>query len=106
MTRVTWAPSAAYLAMVAPLLIDSSSGCACTSSRRRDGSSVMGQPYEAWHASVPDAAFRNGRPRRTTAVGQAREIRRPGRQNLMLPIMPAMFVVRSLIVGAIVEEAR
>lgn len=27
-------------------------------------------------------------------------------QNLMLPIIPAMFVVRSLIVGAIVEEAR
>jgi hypothetical protein len=28
------------------------------------------------------------------------------RQNLMLPIMLAMFVVRSLIVGAMVEEAR
>ncbi|CAM5295034.1 hypothetical protein SBADM41S_02390 [Streptomyces badius] len=41
-TRVTWAPSAAYLAMVAPLLIDSSSGCACTSSRRRAGRSFMG----------------------------------------------------------------
>jgi hypothetical protein len=27
-------------------------------------------------------------------------------QNLMLPIMLAMFVVRSLIVGAIVDEAR
>lgn len=27
-------------------------------------------------------------------------------QNLMLPIMPAMFVVSSLIVGATVEEAR
>ncbi|MDQ0788977.1 hypothetical protein QFZ64_004474 [Streptomyces sp. B3I8] len=30
----------------------------------------------------------------------------PTPQNLMLPIIPAMFVVRSLIVGAIVEEAR
>jgi hypothetical protein len=29
-----------------------------------------------------------------------------GRQNLKLPIMSATFVVRSLIVGAIVEEAR
>jgi hypothetical protein len=28
------------------------------------------------------------------------------RQNLKLPIMSATFVVRSLIVGAIVEEAR
>ncbi len=27
-------------------------------------------------------------------------------QNLMLPIIPAMFVVSSLIVGATVEEAR
>ncbi len=27
-------------------------------------------------------------------------------QNLMLPIIPAMFVVNSLIVGATVEEAR
>src|ERR1700683_3825242 len=34
-TSVTRAPSAAYLAMVAPVPIDSSSGCACTSSRRR-----------------------------------------------------------------------
>lgn len=30
----------------------------------------------------------------------------PTGQNLMLPIIPAMFVVRLLIVGAIVEEAR
>lgn len=30
----------------------------------------------------------------------------PGPQNLMLPIMPAMFVVSSLIVGATVEDAR
>src|SRR5580693_4214391 len=34
-TSVTRAPSAAYLAIVAPVLIDSSSGCACTSSRLR-----------------------------------------------------------------------
>src|SRR5579859_7890185 len=34
-TSVTRAPSAAYLAMVAPVPIDSSSGCACTSSRLR-----------------------------------------------------------------------
>src|SRR6266568_2499569 len=34
-TSVTRAPSAAYLAIVAPVPIDSSSGCACTSSNRR-----------------------------------------------------------------------
>src|ERR1700722_9786003 len=34
-TSVTPAPSAAYLAMVAPVPIDSSSGWACTSSNRR-----------------------------------------------------------------------
>src|SRR6266568_6303493 len=34
-TSVTCAPSAAYLAIVAPVPIDSSSGCACTSSSRR-----------------------------------------------------------------------
>src|SRR5262244_1593504 len=34
-TSVTRAPSAAYLAIVAPVPIDSSSGCACTSSRLR-----------------------------------------------------------------------
>src|SRR5207302_1407738 len=33
-TSVTCAPSAAYLAIVAPVPIDSSSGCACTSSSR------------------------------------------------------------------------
>src|SRR5579859_6685965 len=40
-TSVTRAPSAAYLAMVAPVPIDSSSGCACTSSRRRWPAKVM-----------------------------------------------------------------
>src|SRR5215472_7164193 len=34
-TSVTRAPCAAYLAIVAPVKIDSSSGCACTSSRLR-----------------------------------------------------------------------
>src|SRR5215469_13692067 len=34
-TSVTPAPSAAYLAIVAPVPIDSSSGCACTSSKLR-----------------------------------------------------------------------
>jgi hypothetical protein len=43
-------------------------------------------------ASFGSLAFRNPRPRTD--------------QNLMLPIIPAMFVVRSLIVGAMVEEAR
>src|SRR5216684_914624 len=37
-TSVTCAPSAAYLAIVAPVPIDSSSGCACTSSNRRPSS--------------------------------------------------------------------
>lgn len=40
---------------------------------------------------------------RTAGCG-AREWR--AAQNLMLPIMPAMFVVSSLIVGATVEDAR
>src|SRR5262245_40692067 len=34
-TSVTWTPSAAYLAIVAPVPMVSSSGWACTSSRRR-----------------------------------------------------------------------
>src|SRR5512142_202017 len=37
-TSVTCAPSAEYLAIVAPVPIDSSSGWACTSSSRRAGS--------------------------------------------------------------------
>ena len=37
---VTAAPSATYLAMVAPLPIVSSSGCACTTISRRAGSSA------------------------------------------------------------------
>lgn len=90
-TRATCAPSAAYLAMVAPLLIDSSSGCACTRSRRRAGRSFMGPPYEqaappAERPAVP------GRPART-------------RQNLIPPIMPATFDVTSEMVGAIDELA-
>ncbi len=36
-TSVTPAPSAAYFAIVAPVPIDSSSGCACTSSSLRSG---------------------------------------------------------------------
>src|SRR5580692_6584871 len=36
-TSVTCAPSAAYFAIVAPVPMDSSSGCACTSSSRRSG---------------------------------------------------------------------
>ena len=34
-TSVTRAPDAAYAAIVAPVPIDSSSGCACTSSKLR-----------------------------------------------------------------------
>src|SRR5258708_38696110 len=63
-TSVTRAPSAAYLAIVAPVAIDSSSGCACTSSRLRSTPypSVVGRlvsrsrpylgtaaPGVAWH---------------------------------------------------------
>ena len=44
-TSVTCAPSAAYLAIVAPVPIDSSSGCACTSSRRRPDD-ARGSPSE------------------------------------------------------------
>ena len=46
-TSVTCAPSAAYLAIVAPVPIDSSSGCACTSSSRL---------AELMRASLPAAA--------------------------------------------------
>src|ERR1700754_1411926 len=46
-TSVTCAPSAAYLAIVAPVPIDSSSGCACTSSSRL---------AELMAASLPAAA--------------------------------------------------
>ena len=41
-TRVTWAPSATYLAMVTPVPIDSSSGWAWTSSSRRGDGCVRG----------------------------------------------------------------
>ncbi len=45
-TSVTAAPSATYLAMVAPLPIVSSSGCACTTMSRRSGSSLgLGQSH-------------------------------------------------------------
>jgi hypothetical protein len=44
-----------------------------------------------------------GTRRAPVIVGSPRE---GGRQNLMLPIMLATFVVRSLIVGATVDEAR
>jgi len=40
-TKVTPAPSAAYLAMVAPVPIASSSGCAWTSSSLRPSSSPL-----------------------------------------------------------------
>ena len=40
-TNVTRAPSAAYLAIVAPVPIDSSSGCACTSNRLRSISLIL-----------------------------------------------------------------
>ena len=38
------APSAAYLAIVAPVKIDSSSGCACTSSRLLFTTTIMPRP--------------------------------------------------------------
>lgn len=61
-------------------------------------------------ASVPGAGIhRNGRPRGSRAWRDSQARGDPGgrrRQNLMLPIMPAMLVVSSLIVGAMVEEAR
>ena len=49
-TRVTWAPSAAYCAIVAPLPIVSSSGCACTSSSR--GAASRARPSTASAAGV------------------------------------------------------
>ena len=51
-TSVTRAPSAAYLAIVAPVPIDSSSGCACTTSNRRPSS---GAPPGSMDASLPAA---------------------------------------------------
>lgn len=71
----------------------------------------MGPPYEApGFAPVPGAGLhRNGRPRGSQGpVGRALGEAPGGRrcQNLILPIMPAMLVVSSLIVGAMVEEAR
>src|ERR1035441_5255611 len=42
-TSVTCTPSAAYFALVAPVPMDSSSGCACTSSNRRPGSRSSGE---------------------------------------------------------------
>jgi hypothetical protein len=49
----------------------------------------------------------NGRPRGSGGPGTGPGgARRPEAQNLILPIMPAMLVVSSLIVGAMVEDAR
>lgn len=61
---------------------------------------------------MPGAVLRgNGRPR--GSGGPGRTLDGPGAepgglraQNLILPIMPAMLVVSSLIVGAMVEDAR
>src|SRR4051812_31972789 len=73
-TRGTRAPSAAYLAMVAPLLIDSSSGCACTRRRRRAGCSVMAPPYEE-PPTVPLSRVAAVRSELDTA-DHARDVRR------------------------------
>jgi hypothetical protein len=65
------------------------------------GTSLRGPAPTPARPGHPVGARRTGRVR----VGT----RRAGRgraQNLMLPIIPAMFVVSSLIVGATVEEAR
>jgi hypothetical protein len=60
----------------------------------------MGQPYEAGMHLRPRGRREDGR-----GLGRPVGTRPPG-QNLMLPIMLATLVVRSLMVGAIVEEAR
>src|ERR1700722_11217185 len=51
-TSVTRAPAAAYFAIVAPVPMDSSSGCACTSSSRRSG---LGSSAELMPASLSAA---------------------------------------------------
>jgi hypothetical protein len=60
------------------------------------------------HQQQTTSAARWGSPRPKGEGGQFRHgpTLKVSRQNLMLPIMLAMFVVRSLIVGAMVEEAR
>ena len=95
-TNVTRAPSAAYLAIVAPVQIDSSSGCACTSSRLRSKPVSAGSPRpdhrmpgydgELSQAAGPDAAVHargaagltdiSRRRRRSCSCGQERQ--RPG----------------------------
>lgn len=58
----------------------------------------MGPPYEATPRATVGPDPSQGRA--GGGAGRARS------QNLMPPIMPAMFVVSSLIVGAMVDEAR
>lgn len=60
------------------------------------------------HVRDSKNAMRPPARRDAGSLGRLRVVRVRGLtgQNLMLPIIPAMFVVRSLIVGAIVEEAR
>src|SRR5664279_4692055 len=60
-TKVTWAPSATYLAMVVPLPIVSSSGWACTNRIRRSGdvmpASLLSRADTEYHAY-----YRQGMP--------------------------------------------
>src|ERR1700730_18567623 len=85
-TSVTCAPSAAYLAIVAPVPIDSSSGCACTSSTRRPG--IM--PPEIMPPEVMVASLRVGR--NWQDAGHDREFPAPGGQDQAVHARRAAFV--------------
>ena len=65
-TRQTAAPSATYLAIVAPLLIVSSSGWACTNISRRPGSDVTSgltaPPYAAGDVSLRNPSHQRDHP--------------------------------------------
>src|SRR5256885_3477515 len=77
-TSVTCAPSAAYLAIVAPVPIDSSSGCACTSSSRRAGSmpvSLLGTLRLARLAAMTESFPRQEARTRRFTLGVPRAFR-------------------------------
>src|ERR1700734_2907790 len=59
-TSVTGTPAAAYLAMVAPVSIDSSSGCACTTSSPPPVSGVLTRSERSWRPRVAGHGGRIG----------------------------------------------
>src|SRR4029077_1633067 len=90
-TSVTCAPSAAYLAIVAPVRIDSSSGCACTSSSRLP--EIMPSEVMLPEIMPPEVMAASLRVRRNWQdAGHDREFPAPGGQDQAVHARRAAFV--------------